>query len=223
MTAKPAVADDMLGKIARKQWELFRRVKEGTVEPETVLTALQGLIENQADLLGIERLNWRISAEVHEVTVRESDDFVSRVIEVGYLWRQGNYNEHAFIHRGKIEKLPSKARLRLAKLPKATKLTVADIRSYTDMSGYDLATAWELLAFMQQSTATRIFKPSIFIIALGSYGIDTFRRRAFVTVNSKTLKRTWSFNESTCKRSKAELEDVEVHWDFHILLRERSD
>ena len=47
MTTKQAVTDDELGKLARKQWELFRRVKEGTLDLGRVEEALQGIIEQK--------------------------------------------------------------------------------------------------------------------------------------------------------------------------------
>jgi hypothetical protein len=39
------VADEQLGRLARKQNDLFRRVREGTLDPESVLRALQRIIE----------------------------------------------------------------------------------------------------------------------------------------------------------------------------------
>ncbi len=46
MTDK-SVADKVLGQIARKQNDLFRRVREGTLEPDLVLSGLQNLIEGR--------------------------------------------------------------------------------------------------------------------------------------------------------------------------------
>ncbi len=48
MTTKHVVADDQLGRLARKQHELTRRVLEGTLEPERVLQSLQGIIEGRS-------------------------------------------------------------------------------------------------------------------------------------------------------------------------------
>lgn len=44
MTAQ-TVTDAMLGQVARKQWDLFRRVKEGTLDLDEVSEALQAIIE----------------------------------------------------------------------------------------------------------------------------------------------------------------------------------
>lgn len=48
MTTNYLVTDEQLGRLARKEWELFRRVKEGTLHPEMVLDGLQDLIENNS-------------------------------------------------------------------------------------------------------------------------------------------------------------------------------
>lgn len=42
-----SVTDEMLGGIARKQWDLFRRIKEGTLDPMRVSDALQAIIEGR--------------------------------------------------------------------------------------------------------------------------------------------------------------------------------
>ncbi len=41
------VADDVLGGIARKQWELSRRLMEGSLDPVIVSTGLQEIIEGK--------------------------------------------------------------------------------------------------------------------------------------------------------------------------------
>lgn len=48
MTAQ-AVTDEILGVIARKQWDLFRRVKEGTLDPLRVSESLQAISEGRFD------------------------------------------------------------------------------------------------------------------------------------------------------------------------------
>ncbi len=47
MTTKHVVADDVFGQIARRQWELQRRVLEGTLDLEFVLSGLQSIIEER--------------------------------------------------------------------------------------------------------------------------------------------------------------------------------
>lgn len=54
MTTRVVVTDDKLGQVATKQWELFRRVKEGTLDPEWVAAELQRIIEEKIrDLAGL--------------------------------------------------------------------------------------------------------------------------------------------------------------------------
>lgn len=43
------VTDEILGKIARQEHDLFRRVREGTLDPEKVSRGLQDLIEGKTD------------------------------------------------------------------------------------------------------------------------------------------------------------------------------
>src|SRR3989344_693600 len=45
MTTKHVVANDGLGKITKRWWEVLRRVMEGTLEPDAVATALQKIAE----------------------------------------------------------------------------------------------------------------------------------------------------------------------------------
>ena len=45
MTTKHVVANDVLGKIAKRWWEVFRRVMEGTLDPEVVADGLQRIAE----------------------------------------------------------------------------------------------------------------------------------------------------------------------------------
>jgi len=45
MTDENAVADEQLGRLARKQHELFRRVKEGTLCPQKVCDVIQGIFD----------------------------------------------------------------------------------------------------------------------------------------------------------------------------------
>lgn len=47
------VVDETLGRIARAQNDLFRRVREGTLDPETVSRGLQALIEGRFDGISI--------------------------------------------------------------------------------------------------------------------------------------------------------------------------
>ncbi len=45
MTTRHVVANDALGKITKRWWEVLRRVMEGTLDPDVVATALQKIAE----------------------------------------------------------------------------------------------------------------------------------------------------------------------------------
>ncbi|MDP3900612.1 MAG: hypothetical protein Q8Q23_06065 [bacterium] len=47
MTTKHVVADDVLGTITRRWWEVLRRVMEGTLNPDVVANALQQIVEGR--------------------------------------------------------------------------------------------------------------------------------------------------------------------------------
>ncbi len=60
------VADEVLGKIARQENDLFRRVREGTLNPELVSRGLQDLIEGRFANNGVSypvTVNYALSAE----------------------------------------------------------------------------------------------------------------------------------------------------------------
>jgi len=58
MTGEKTVADEEIGKIAVKQWELLRRVKEGTLNPEEVSQWLQWIIEGKEIKKEIKEILW---------------------------------------------------------------------------------------------------------------------------------------------------------------------
>lgn len=51
MTRKPLVSDEQLGQLARKQNDLFRRVREGTLPVDQVLGGVQQIIEGNYGVL----------------------------------------------------------------------------------------------------------------------------------------------------------------------------
>lgn len=57
MTTKHVVADDVLGKVSRRIWELIRRVLEGSVNPDRVRALLQLALEDIPKPRD-ERSNW---------------------------------------------------------------------------------------------------------------------------------------------------------------------
>ncbi len=47
MTTKHVVANDALGKITKRWWEVIRRVMEGTLDPDVVADSLQRIVEGK--------------------------------------------------------------------------------------------------------------------------------------------------------------------------------
>lgn len=227
MTTKRVVADDELGRLANKQWELFRRVKEGTLDSALVLNALQSIIENETDQLDVEKVGWKISSKVHEIIVVEGHDFVTHVKELGFVWDYKNCQENPFILEGDGKCRRKNSRFRLARLTTSGDVPVSVIKTYAELSGYDLATSWELLSFVSQSTAMRVIKEATHIIALGDYGRtkweDTNRESyAHVMVDDYPKGRTWSFNHYSHENTPRKLDDKRVGTCYYILLRERE-
>ena len=54
MTARKVVADDVLGRFARQQHDWFRRVREGSLDPETVVRAVHAIIDWTIPADGVE-------------------------------------------------------------------------------------------------------------------------------------------------------------------------
>ncbi len=228
MTTKKVVADDTLGQIATKQWELYRRAKEGTLDPNLILGALQRIIENEVEQLPIEQLDWAISSRVHEVTVEEGSNFVERVKAVGFFWNYGSRHEYTFSIEGKATSRKRKTRLHLAEFSRRMdKIFPLVVRDYADISGYDLATSWELLAFVKQSPVMRIVKEHSRVIALGDYGRMTYSDDSvrhyfsYVHVAPYTQYNSWSFQGTGMGESLDQLSRKEMV-PCYILLRERT-
>lgn len=88
MTAKKkTVTDEQLGKIATKQWELFRRVKDGSLDPDSVEKSLQILLSGGKDFSQI-KSQWEkfykevfgIKADFSQLSVPEADGVYSWLV-----------------------------------------------------------------------------------------------------------------------------------------------
>ncbi len=222
------VTDETLGRVATKQWELYRRVKEGTLDASVVLSTLQGLIQNETALFDIEKLDWTVGTQVYEVEVRQDTDFVTMVKNFGFTWGHGNSNTTRFVLNGGIPKKKSvKCRLRLAKVPTTTLRGVLQV--YSKQSGFELATSWELLAFIKQSSITRVIKRSTNFIALGDYGEihwsdnSNGSKPSYAHVCVSDSGNNWSFDhcgfEGTVDRL---IREAKVQSYHYILLKEKG-
>lgn len=103
MTTK--VADDAtLGKIARQYHDLFRRVREGTLDPEKVSKGLQVLIETAASILRLLRDTVSIPTQKKFAA---SDHFILRgALNIG--WMSGQFKSWFL---GKVEEPRAESRL----------------------------------------------------------------------------------------------------------------
>ncbi len=206
MTAKnKAVADDVLGQIARRQNDLFRRVREGSLNPDVILAGLQKMTEGQSDRLEIERIGWNVSSLIHKISVTECRDFLSFLKERGLIWNgigSSWDDKSSFTLKGVggAKKIRS---FRLAQVEEET--VVGLIGVYADMEGYGLATPWELVSFIEQGPMARIISQSE-IVALGYYGevcwADTGKKDpVFVIAKGKPQERPWVFTSEVLHSS----------------------
>lgn len=73
MTTKRVVSDEQLGQLARKEWDLFRRVREGSLEQGLVEYAFKRIIEPVPS--GIQRIS---SSRVRMTVGQSFQEFCSR-------------------------------------------------------------------------------------------------------------------------------------------------
>lgn len=228
------VSDAKLGQISKRQWELFRRVKEGTLDADEVMVALQRIIQKETVHLKCEVPNWTVSSMVHEVMVTEDANFVSAVKDWGFLWDYGNRERTPFILEGNTKLSKGRpVRLHLAELPRVGQTaSIGVIKIYADQAGYDLATPWDLLAFVRQSAATRVTKDGMNIAAYGDVGCRRFKRLdgtveeetySYVSASAYPKGSNWSFDCCGMAKSPQELDMREEAHSYNlILLRERE-
>lgn len=231
MTAKTVVTDDTLGKIATRQWELYRRVKDGSLDPNQVLSALQGIIENEADLLDIETMDWQVSSQVYTITVEVGEDFPAQVTELGYEW---THNGPPISFTDRWEK-GGKGRYRLAMLTRHPS-RVGAIRVFADRSGFDLAAPWELLAFTRHCPIMRVVTGDLILAAGNNFAQWAYQDKTFyghITVRGGYRDEdqghrdpvwvfdTWSDGLGFVEKPE-DLHRAEVSNGYYVLLRERK-
>jgi hypothetical protein len=174
MTTKHVVEDGVLGKIARKQWEIQRRILEGTLSPDEVIRKLQSIVENAPNTtFDVERVNYTVGEKVYEVSTHVKKDFCEYVAEIQRYGVFGktfldDLENYKTMHYGELT-APStrtiKRRLRLAQVTGRVHKSVIVIQAR--QSGHILADPWDLLAFFQQSSFREIVHSSMTVYALG--------------------------------------------------------
>lgn len=217
------VADDVLGRIATKQWELERRVREGTLDAQTVLTSLQKLIENEVEAFSIERSAWKVSSKGYDITVSEAEDYPTEVRRRGLSWDSGS-TQHTFTLKGLPKKKKSSARIRLAQVERETSLGV--IRLFGENDGFDFATSWDLLAFIEQAPINRIIHSNTFFDAIGDFGELFFpdnQKRYSTCIGVRAGHGRWIFDHSHFGETPAKMDcDCRIQPHMFILLKERN-
>lgn len=169
MTTKHVVADDLLGKLSRKQWELQRRVQEGTLSAEKVLSELQRLIEGQMlSAFGFEAWPMTLSHFKHRV-----DPGAFKLNDV-FCYKNGFRTGGSDIP-AKLERLElTKGRIDRGEIVEVQLLRIDQPCSllaaldYIESAGYQVAHAWEFAAFVQSSIVTKGIHP-IQICCLGTF------------------------------------------------------
>jgi hypothetical protein len=223
------VTDDVLGKLSTKQWELTRRVKEGSLDPDAVINALQCIIENQVQEFEIEKIPWTVSSKVHEVSVTEGLDFVKTIKADGHVWHYSNKPMTRFELEGNPGRRKYKARLRLATIEGNHEEGV--LRTYAEIVGFDFATSWEMLAFINQSPLTRVLKSGTKFIALGDYGKASYEdlppgdtsspHYDHTTADAWVNGRAWSFDNTMGPDHPSGFRRKQVSGNQYILLKEK--
>lgn len=154
MTTRHVVADDLLGQIARKQWELTRRVLQGTLDPHRLLDSLQQLIEGQPIRLPCEDLGFTISEQVYSVSVQRKGAYEEVARTCLGLEYFSVYHDPPECWLEIPEGTgPKRVSLRLAMFTTNCTFTAASIKLRGE--GYTPADAWDLLAFYKKAPMCR--------------------------------------------------------------------
>lgn len=172
MTTKHVVADDVFGKINRKQWEINRRILEGSLNPEKVLKRLQSIVENSNMSFEIEnQRHFKIADTVYELQMPDAKvtDLRKYAESTNFFYRAFHWQteSHDLKYSEKRLNRKRKARVRLAQVTTDIKLDV--LKYELQRAGITLASGWELAAFISQSPIGKILtrKAKIFAYSGG--------------------------------------------------------
>ncbi len=229
---KHVVPDGKLGIIARRQWEITRRVLEGTLDAETVAQKLQGIIENSPGVMfGVEKPNYTVSEKVYSVTTEVDRDFCGYVLAKSYFlspsFKLGGKNP--YYGEMKVDKVGRyKRKLRLAQVDSDTSGSVLVIQA--QQCGHVLADAWDLIAFFEQSPFGKLVYDKMKVHALGGHflqewfdkdgtsGNDVDKRKP-CSISMRGGDRRWNLGESG--RDDWNNRQYPINKGEYILLREK--
>lgn len=171
MTTKHVVADDIFGSINRKEWELNRRVLEGTLDAKTVLSRLQSIIEDSPYGFPIEnQRHFKLSDKVYDVTL-PAKTFKS-VYDYARTSRYFSRNDIDQFSQPRISNA-LKAKVRLGQVTQ--EMSVNLLRYELGLAGIKPASTWELVAFIGQSAVTRIWTRGACYVSIAPNGVITWK------------------------------------------------
>ena len=212
---KHIVADGTLGQLSRKQWEIQRRVLEGTLNVQEVCTKLQRIIEGApTSTFDVEQVYYTVGERTYPITTRVKKDFCVYAQE---LQKRGVFSK-TFIesrmypethHYGELfssTERNHKRKLRLVRVTKHCSKSVLVIQAR--QSNHILADPWDLIAFFEQSPFHEIVHPTMSVYALGGEPVQEWwsgencsypERREPCNVFVRGEERGWELNEEERK------------------------
>jgi len=221
MTAKRVVADDVLGQLARKQNDLFRRVREGTLDPKVVLARVQEIIQNEGEVFDFEKVPMIVSPTGYDIPAMMVDeDFKFWIRKFGFVWNRGQRYESRLFLANKVSKREP-VRLRIAKLHEECSIGV--IRHYIRKLGFYPAQSWDLVGLLSQCPTFKVVRKHTNFLALADHGSLDWTDsspRSYAHVKAEDCGRTWSFDTYFPQRDPNEMDQVKVSYYMYIVMRE---
>lgn len=167
MTTNHVVADADLGLVARREWELHRRLLEGRLDPKKVAQQLQLILEDAA-LLPLERSPFTFSEHSYDVTVNVEGNLL-QIAEAAKVFRNIKYVQELALPLTR-ESTQLQVRLLLARVRHDYRYVEHAITEFRAL-GYEPADAWEALAFAAAAPCMKLCKDAE-IYCLGTESPD---------------------------------------------------
>lgn len=168
--SKHNIPDGKLATVARKQYEIMRRVLEGTLDADQVAGKLQRIIEGAPTAsFEVEGYNYTLGEKSYQVTTEVTKDFCE-FAKARKIFGHNNFLQD-LSPKQRFDKMPVsktgrfKRTLRLAQVTQDTSFTVLQIQAR--QNGHILADAWDLIAFFEQSPFSELVHDKMDVNALG--------------------------------------------------------
>ncbi len=198
MTTKKqrVVADDVLGQISRRTWDLQRRVMEGTLDPQQVLNSLQSFAEGHP-VVPTDAPPFILGQRVYEIEQPPSGVGILAFAQSSQFEVYGAHLADQWPKTQRVLDASQTSKVRVAYFQQTFIARTAF--SIVQDSGIECADAWELVAFCKQSSfiAARDFgfhSPVRFVSAVGIETGDDFLGDRYIYLESSTHARKWGFN-----------------------------